>query len=804
MLSHYWIVALRYLRRDALYTSLNIAGLALGAAACLLIALLVRQELRYDRHHAAAEHLFRVTQEHDARTPAPLGPALVATYPGVEAQARLLPTLGDVLIRNADTRRFYESRFYWADASLFDLLTFEWVQGDPTQAVQGTGWVVLTEAMAQKYFGDANPLGEILTFDVGFTAALEVTGVIADPPPYTHVRPDFLASLATFESFGFLALTDWNARLFYTYLRLRDPANAATIAATLPGLVAQHTVQAKAQYPLQPVADIHLHSQRTHELRPPGDVGTVALFAALALLILAVAGINFVNLTTARTARRRREVGMRKVLGASRRQLVMQFLGETVLMAAVALVSAVPLLYLTLPAFNAAMGQTLTVPAGDLPLLAGALLLLLGVIALGAGLYPALVLSRLAPTASRRGTIPSQRTRFSLRHGLVVAQFALGIALIASTLVIRAQWQFLQTYSPGFAATQTLVIPARQYGHATTPLPYEALREAFAAIPGVEAVAVTGDVPGRTPQQQPFLLEGMASTADLPQTTWNLFSVDYDLVETLGLTVTAGRSFSRDAPADLDDGYLINEAAWRAAQALLGPAWDNPVGKRIDRYLRVEDTWLPAKPGRVLGVVRDFNYTSLHHRVAPLVFQLSRPARDHFVLRFAGTATRPVHIAAEQIWQQFVPERPYEGYSLNAVLAHQYRTEQRLGRLFSFFAGLCLCIAGLGLFGLAAFMAQRRTREVGIRKVLGASLGSLLLLLAGDFARLVGVAAVVGVPVAYLGLHQWLSGFAYRTALPGSAFLIAVGAALLLMLATTGYQTLRAATADPVQSLRRD
>ena len=802
MLKNYLTVALRHLWRGKAYTAINVAGLALGVAACMLIGLYVHDEWSYDRFHRHADRLFRVVQEETAATPLPLAPLLAESLPGVVAQARIVPTLGDVLIRDTNDNQFYESRFYWADSSLLDVFSFPLLRGDSRAVLRETGSVVIAEHIARKYFGETDPIGQTLIFDVGFTASLRVTGVLKDPPSNAHFRPDFLASLSTFLSFGFLNEADWDQHYARSYLRLDRPATAERVAAALPDFLARHTDEA-AGYRLQPVLDVHLRSALAGELEASGDLGYVYLFSAVALLLLLIACINFVNLTTARTAPRVREIGLRKVLGASRRRLAAQFLGESLLMAAFAVGLAVLLVYLALPLFENVSAKSFTLPTawpGIVALLFGTVVL----VGLGAGIYPALLLSRFEPAETLKGPRPRGTAGLTLRRGLVVSQFVAGIGLIAGTLVIHEQLRYIQARHLGFETEETVVVAARMYGHAATPLPFEAMQQAFAALPAVRRAVATGDVPGTEPRRAPFLLEGMAGKEEMAQTTWPLFSVDYGFVEAMGLDLVAGRSFSRASPADEGEAFVINEAAWHAAQALLGPGWEDPLGKRLDRYFRLQAEWILGKPGRVIGVVRDFHYQSLHHRVAPLVMQLSPSSRDHFLVRL-----RPGHAAnalaqLEATWHTFVPDRPFEAYFLDEALARLYRAEQRMSTIFGFFTGLSLLIAGLGLFGLAAFSAEQRTKEIGIRKVMGASVASLVLLLARDTVQVVGLALVIATPLAYLLLARWLTAFAYHVRPSGGAFLLAGLAALGVALVAVGYQSVRASLADPVASLRHD
>ncbi len=677
MFKNYLIVALRHLRRGKAFTFINGAGLALGMAACLLILLYVQDEFSYDRHHEKADRIFRVTQAEMVATPPPLAAALADAYPSVTAYARILPTLGDVLIKkDTGDNQFYEKSFHWADSTIFDVFTFPLVQGDPRRVLAEANTLVITEEIAAKYFGDEDPIGQTLIFDVGFQAEFLITGIMQNLPRNAHFRPDFLASMATFDTYGFLDPDDWSHFLYHTYVVLDEAASAETVQASLPAFIERRSPEPDPGYQLQPITDIHLHSQLRGELEPSGSVSYVYSLSAIALLILLIACINFTNLSTARSAHRAREIGMRKVLGAQRSGLVVQLLGESVLLTLFALALALPLVVLLLPAFNQLADKELALETLSVPfllLILAGMTILVGVVA---GSYPAFFLARFAPVRTLRGRFNPEASGLVVRKVLVVAQFSIGIVLILSTLVIYDQLRFIRSKDLGFDKERTVVISARMYGHATVPIPFESIQQEFAAHAGVRQVAVTGDVPGTNPNLSPFFLEGMTDQDDMARTTWNRYSVDYDWIETMGLDVIEGRSFSREVPADVTSAFIINEAALREAREMLGPAWDSPLDKKIDRYLRLQSEWILGKRGRVIGVVRDFHYQSLHHRIAPLVLQLSPSSRDHFVVRLQSADLPGTLAHLEATWKQFIPERPFEYYFLDA--AFDRNTEQYL------------------------------------------------------------------------------------------------------------------------------
>lgn len=795
-------MAWRQAQRTVLLTSINLIGLALGLAVCVLIVLYVRYESTYDRFHADSDQLYRVVTPTEVVTPIPLGPTLAAVDPRVTDATRILMTLGDVLIKNTVEESYYESRFYFVDSTFWDIFGAPLMRGNPETALSTKNSLVISERMAQKYFGDTDPIGQILVFDVGFEAEMRITGVLANPPRNAHVQPDFLGSMVTFEDFGFIDFDDWNHALMHTYVRLAPGQTGAAITRDLSSTLASHTEADLSNLQLQPITAIHLDDERRGGFEAPGSRTTLYTFSFIAVLVLLIACINFMNLATARAAHRAYEVGMRKVLGASRGLLVRQFYSEALVHTLLAALLALPLAYGGMRLLNRAFDMELAVPLASWG--TGVFVLASGVafVTLLVGSYPAFVLSRFAPISMMHKGTPLQGPHRSIRQVLVVAQFGIGFILLVGSLVAREQLQFLQTEHVGFAQEQMVVLSARTYGHATTPIPFEAMRNEFLKHPQVEAVAVTGDVPGERPRTSVFRPEGFVDLEQLPTLEWSRFDIDYDFVETLDLELMAGRAFDRDRPGDAKGMVLINETAWREIQRLVGDAWDDPLGKSLDRYLAFDGEWLLARQGQVLGVVRDFHYESLHHPIAPLVLQLNTARYDHFVLRVRLDDVPQLLADLEAQWQAFMPERPFEYRFLDAAFGAQYQTDRRIAQLFNAFALLSLGIAALGLLGLTLFTTTQRTREIGIRQVLGAFPGQLVWLLSRDVLRLVAIGCVVAVPLAYIAVSIWLATFAYHAAVQPVPFVLAATIVLVVATATILWQTLRIARSNPAEALR--
>ena len=801
MLRNYFKIALRNLMRHKGYAFINIAGLAVGLACCLLIGLFVRSELSYDRFHEKADRLYRAwvdEREEGERffntiTPIPLGPTLERTFPDVQEAVRLYAYAD--LVRRGE-RQFTE-RIHLADSAFFDVFTFPLIRGDPQAALDQPNSVVLTEPIARKYFGDEDPVGQTLAVRVGGEVQdLTVTGVAEAPPEASSIQFDVLVPFAK-NGFRESSKQAWRQIYVETYVLLREGTSADALEAKLPSMVQQvfgdQYREGTYLVGLQNITNIHLNPDIPIGLEPISDPAYSYILSAIALLVLLIACINFVTLSVGRSADRALEVGVRKAVGAQRRQLVGQFWGEALLLTGLALMLGIVLTWVFLPLFNSLSGRTLYFTFG-LP----TVLMLLGalaVVGLAAGSYPAIVLSGFRPVEVLKGTLQVKGDKSFLRRGLVVVQFALAIFLVASMLVMAQQMRYLQTKNLGFDKEQVVTIPTTG-GFSEGFRTYELLRGELQAVPGVAGVTASAFVFGGP---------GWAGIGyhaeDGTYREFNANFAGYDFVETLGIEMAAGRPFSRELSADTSRGLLVNEAF------VAEYGWEDPIGRRLPG---------PFPDHEVIGVVEDFNYASLHTPVEPLVIA----ANPDLVLRgaanvdFSGDPTpdisvrlRPENLPAtleqvERAWKAVAPEQPFAYTFLDAAVDSQYRLEARLSRIVGVASALAILIACLGLFGLAALTAVRRTKEIGVRKVLGASVSSITLLLSKDFLGLVLVALALAVPVAYLVMRQWLEGFAYRVGLGPSIFVLAGVLVLLIALVTVSYQAVKAALADPVKSLR--
>jgi len=795
MLKNYFKVALRNLRKQKGYAVINVLGLGLGLACSVLIALFVRHELSYDRFHDNADRIVRVTYEevatpamrHFATVSPPVAPTLAETYPEVRHAVRLREAHPSVI--GVGEEQFYERAFFYADSSFFAVFDgFTLRAGDPATALAHVNTVVLTAETARKYFGDANPLGQ--TFVMNDEAELTVTGVLEPLPSTSHLNFDFLISFETFQvPHGYpVSLESWGWVSFHTYLLLAEDADAATLEARLPEFMQTHFDAERArtaQLRLQPLTDIYLGTP-THPAMATGTPTYLYGLGTVGVLILLLACFNFTNLATAHAIRRGKEVGVRKAIGAHRGQLVGQFLGESVLVALLGLGLAAVLVSLAASGSRSLVGWSPQI--GDvLPLVLPAVALTIAA-GLLAGSYPAFVLARFEPARGLKGETSGLFAQGTLRGALVVLQFSIAVALIAGSLIVSQQMRFVQEKELGFDREQVVAlhVPGAELNNR-----YPELRAALLQNPDVLRVSRGGHLFDGDQGSVPIIPEGTGGEAVRAMSIYSLY---YDFVETLGLEVVAGRAPSEAFASD-SAAIMLNRSA-AEVMATEVPGWENPIGKEV----RVSD----IMTGRVVGVVEDFHYASLHAEIEPLVLFFPRAFVDKVFVRVRPDAGENLLASLEETWARVAPDLPFRTTFLDDHVEHLYRADQRFARLTTLFTALTMLVAGLGLYGLVAFVTQLRTKEIGIRKVLGASVRGLVVLLSTRFLGYVLIANLIAWPLAYLAMDRWLDGFAYRVAIGPGAFALAGAAALVLALLALGTHTLRAATTDPVKALRTE
>ena len=793
MLKNYFTVALRSLRRHKGYSAINIVGLAAGMACCLLILLFVRDELAYDRFHENADRIYRIQSDWgDFSLPA-TNPPFVARFKTERPDLTVAQFLRTDLLARVGDRAFAEDDVLFANPAVFDVFSFGLVRGDPETALERPYTLLMTESAAEKYFGDADPVGQTVEVDNQFE--LEVAGVLADVPDNSHVTFDFLISWATLDAlYDYSNSLNWGNNSIYTYLLLPEGTTAASVEAQLPDIIDRHAGENwnGAELSLQALTDIHLYSHHNAELRPNSNVAYVYIFSIVAGFVLLIACVNFMNLATARSAERAREVGVRKVVGAQRAQLVQQFLAESIVMALLALVLAAALVAAALPAFRALSGKALDLSVLGDGFTVAAFLGIALVVGVLSGSYPAFVLSGFRPVRVLKGTFRSGRSGVRLRQALVVMQFAISIFLIVGTGVVYSQLDYLRDAALGIDEAQVLMLPFQDQSQRGD---YLAFRDAALRIPGVESVTISSEgLPSELLNGNGVGFVGAPRELEfiVPART---VAVGHDFFETLGASVAHGRAFSLDMPTD-STAFILNETA---ARQLL----DTAPGRYASLDALIGETVeMGGRQGPLVGIVEDFNMSSLHEAIEPMVFFFRPSWYDHVLVRAAPGGIAATADAVRDAWAEVYPTWPLDFRFADAAFDAQYRAEERLGLIFSVFAGLAILIACLGLFGLAAFTARQRTKEIGVRKVLGASVAQLVVLLSKDVVRLVAIAVVVTVPLAYLAMSRWLADFAYRVEIGPGVFVAAALLALGIALLTVSYQSIRAALADPVQALR--
>jgi putative ABC transport system permease protein len=799
-------VAFRALRRHPWIASVNVAGLAVGIAACILIALHVADELAFDDMHAKADRIARVVEtvrtaeggeQQSVYTMGPLGPAMAEEIPEVVGSVRVVSrwSLGRQTVRYGDNW-FYEGKYLFVDDTFFDLFDYRFIAGDPETALDAPRSVVLTESAAALYFGDENPMGRTLTQERwgDFT----VTGIVEDPPPDTHLDFSMLCTLSTAtENAGWREwIESWESDSFITYLLLEEGANVDEVQTRMQDLIGRNVgaeVTAERRARLQPMSDIHFDSASIDfdENRNPASRSTVNILMLVGIFILTIACINYTNMATAGSIQRAREVGLRKSVGAYRTQLVKQFLSESVVTTGAAFLIALAIAWVGLGPFNALTGKALTMSPVENPWPALAVTLLVVAVAILAGAYPALVLARFEPASVLKGSAVVTAGHNRVRKGLVVAQFTLSIGLIIASLVVYGQLRHLQTNSLGFNEEQLVVVDINSGGPRTN---FRAMKDEFASDASVSAVSVSSNVPGDWKNISQIDV-GASTGADDDRITSYFLGVDADFLDTFEIGLVEGRNFA----AGDSLAVLLTETAAGRLGVSVGDRVVVPGSSLMGRFeeTRFEPT--------VIGIVDDFNFRSLHEEIDPMVLGWhSNPVDviDYFSVRIDGADVAATLDHLRAVGERFDPDHPFEFNFLDDRIQDFYVAETRLGRIFGIATALAILIACLGLFGLAAFTTARRTKEIGVRKVLGATVPGIVLLLTRDILKLVAIAFVIAAPVAWIAMDRWLESFAFRIEVGVWTLLVAGALALVFALLTVGWQSARAASVDPARSLR--
>ena len=808
MLTNYLKIAWRTLLKQQGFTFINVFGLATGLACCMLIMLYVLDELSFDRYNKKADRIYRIQSDirfggndmHFAVSPDPIGPTLKKDYPQVEQFVRLHQQGTWLVKRLGESTNLREDNMTFADSTLFDVFTLPLISGDPKRALAEPNSVVISESAAKRHFGSQNPMGQSLVFNNKRT--FKVSGVMYDMPKNAHFQSNFFLSMRNDDyTWG-----QWLSNNHHTYILLKPGTDPAVFAQNFNTIISKYVGPKAMQmlgitmnqfrksgnrvgYWLIPLTDIHLRSKQQVELAPNGDIQYVYIFSAVALFILLIACINFMNLATARSANRAKEVGVRKVMGSERQQLIVQFMTESILTTVLAMLLALVIVASALPGFNSIAAKELRINQLISPYYLPLLIILPIVVGALAGSYPALFLSSFQPITVLKGKINVSFRSVGLRSGLVVFQFMMSIVLIIGTIIVYRQISYIQTKNIGFNRDHVLTVnDVYAIGSQAETFRQEVLR-----LPGVVSGSVSGYLP--TPSNRSdnaFFAEGQTDmNKGVSMQNW---PVDYNYVKTMGMQLMQGRDFSRDFGSD-SAGIILNEAAVRVF------GFKNPIGKRVWRFN--DDQLRERKTYTVVGVVKNFHFESLRSNIGALSMILS-PNSGAASFRLSSADLPALIKQIGKKWQQVAPGQPFSYQFMDESFDNMYRAEQRIGTIALTFAVLAVLIACLGLFGLAAFMAEQRTKEIGIRKVLGASVTSLIGLLSRDFLRLVLVAIFIASPLAWYIMSHWLSDFAYKIDIEWWMFalagLLAVGIALL----TVSFQSIKAALMNPIKSLRSE
>ncbi len=789
-------IALRNIFKDKTYSAINILGLTIGITCSMFLFLYILDELSFDRYHKNADNIYRVVsniKEPDnaftwAVAQIPLAEELRDNYPEVENAVRFF-NMQRSLYKNGD-KQFYEEDFFLADSTVFDMFSYEFVKGDQATALDLPFTMVITEKIATKYFGDTDPVG--LSIQNQQNEEFKITGVIKDVPNNSHFRFDALVSRNTRpQNQG-----SWGNFGVFTYIQLPVGYDLSKMYVSLDTIVNQRVNPIFEQfgisikYELQKIADIHLYSKIQDEAEAGGDISYIYIFGAVAAFMLVIACINYMNLATARSANRAKEVGIRKVMGSQRKQLIIQFITESVVIALIALFVSIALIYLLLPAFNSLSSKDM--PFGYI-LQAPVLLSLFGIVVfvgVVGGSYPAFYLSGFSPVSVLKGKLSSKGGSVFFRKSLVVVQFSISIFMLISTLIVFDQLTFLRNKDLGFDKKQVIRIDlsGRQLQQNSGVLVTKIEQSS-----DVESVGMADASPGEGIGK--LLLKVEDNDGKLADKGVDLYSADFDFVKTLGMDIVLGRDFSRDIISDTTFAVLVNEAMVNRM------AWKDPIGKKfIFQGAGPDNTDIEKY---VVGVVKDYHQNSLYDVIEPLMIILDDEQNYVFVRTKTGDDKQSL-ASLEIVWKEVNPNNPFEYKFLDQDFDSQYRADERRSQIFTAFSGLTIAIACLGLLGLAAFTTEQRTKEIGVRKVIGASVNSLVYLVSKEFFLLVGIGMVLAFPAAWYFTNSWLQNFAYQIELEGEwlTFVVSALLAFVITMATVGYHVVRAAMSNPVNSLR--
>ena len=789
MFKNYLKIAMRNIRKHKGYSFINIAGLAIGLAAVILILLYVQFELSFDRYHEKAGRIYRVAGERvgserpSSVMPAPLAPAMMAEFPEVVSATRFYD-LNNVYISYGD-KNFFEDKFFFTDPETFDMFSLELVKGNPRTSLSDPYSILLSESMVEKYFGNEDPMGKTIIFRG--THDFKVTGILKNMAENSHFTMNFVVPFEAIPKINRRYDPEsWGAFSFNTYFLLRENADPDALEEKFLPLLEKYIgkdVSKEIRIFFQPLTRIHLHSNTTGEISKTADIRIIILLSSIAFLILVIACINYMNLATARSVHRSREIGVRKVIGANRSHLIKQFLGESMVLTMLALVLAIAIAVIFLPYFNSLVGRNLNLNILQNRQFLLWLFVLVGFVGLFAGSYPALTISAFKPAiilGNRFGGLK----RSMIRNVLVIIQFMISIILIFATLVVKDQLDFIRNKDMGFERDRIIVVDIRNRSIRNN---LDTIKNELERNPNILSVSSSYFLPNLT---------DMATLANWPgqlkerKQEIYLNFIDEDFVDLYSIEIVQGRNFSRDFPSDSKGAFLLNETAVKAI------GWESAPGKELTHYIG-------RRTGKIVGVMKDFHMNPLHQQIMPLCYDLN-PGSANMALsvKIGGNHIQQVVPFIRETMARFSPNYPFEYRFFDDIFDAAYRLERKISVIFSLFSLLAISIAGLGLFGLTSFTTEQRTKEIGIRKVLGATISRIVLMLSKEFTKWVLIANIVAWPVAYFAMNRWLQSFAYKINIGLLTFVLSALAALIIAGLTVSYQAFKAARTNPVEALK--
>ena len=787
MLKNLIKTAIRHIVKHLGYSILNILGLTLGITSALFLIIYVADEVSYDRYHEKADRIYRVSstiKEPDDQftwivAQIPFGPQVVHDYPEVQSSVRFI-NMPRALYKYED-KEFNEENFFYVDSTLFDIFTYKVIKGEIKSALLAPKKIILTEKIANKYFGKTDPIGKTLTTG---TDTYEVTGVIQDVPTNSHFRFDAVAARNNLPK----QLGNWGNFGVYTYLLFPDKFDTKAFEKKMEGMYDAYMktifepLKISIKYKLEPLTRIHLYSKNAAEPEPTGSITYVYIFAIVAIFLVLIASMNYMNLATARSTRRAREVGLRKVVGSRRGPLVLQFLSESMVFTLISLLISIVLIIVLLPKFNLLAGKAFNIHVIYSPVVLLSLLAIILIVGILGGSYPAFFLSRFSPVTVLKGEVTQGSAGSLFRKILVVIQFTVSVIMIICTLVVFRQLNYLKTSDQGF--DQKNVVGLQLNGPMVRK--YPVLKQSLLENQNIKYVTSTNTAVGEGSGKVIFNVE---TDQGMSQKGVNFAVVDHDFIETLGIKMVKGREFQQDMPSDTLTGVVVNEAFAKRMN------WSEPVGKKVELK--------PFIDGRVIGVMKDYHQTGMYNSIESLML-LYRPLNNVIYIKLSGSDTKQTLSFIEKKWKEIFPDQPFVYAYLSERFNRQFEADDKRGFVFTMFTVLAILIACLGLFGLASYMVEQRTKEIGIRKVFGANENTILGLISKDFLILVAIGIVIAVPVAYYFMNRWLENYVYRTKIGVPLLLTAALLTILITFLTISYKSYQASIMNPARALKAE